>query len=177
MQRLGDGSRTQMQRIPFPIPAGASTDNVPGLLTAQVAWLVHGGTLAKRVFTLWLLDSRIRSSSGTVLILSQARQAIARHISQLDQLLPVADEEADAPCRGIQVLLHDASRGFHDGNPTPEFFEALRRVCTSFAIACGSASETAMVAERVDLAAVLASWAAASRAVLSEIDAQHPVAA
>lgn len=168
-----------MSLTPFPSLAGASNGSVPGLLVSQLTWLMNGGVAARRVFTRWLLELPAPASPGTLLILSQARQVTARHVSQLEQLLACPDEDADDSigCRGIDVLLREGESEFDHGNPTADFFGTLHRTFASFAIACGSAAETAMVIDRLDLAAVLASWAAAARGLQEEIEAQHPVAA
>lgn len=168
-----------MSLIPFPSLAGASSGTVPGLLVSQLTWLMNGGFAARRVFTLWLLELPAPAPAGTLLILSQARQVTARHLSQLEQLvaMPAAETDDSIGCRGIDVLLREGESAFEHGNPTTDFFGTLHRTFASFAIACGSAAETAMVIERFDLAAVLASWAAAARGLQEEIEAQHPVAA
>lgn len=154
------------QTVDFrPEPAA---ENLLELFLQQLSWLTGGAQEAKRVFAQWLLASP-PPPSGPAAMLSQARQLAGRHLVQLEQLLsdlalPVGP---GMESRAIRAMLEEGDSCLQSSSPEPVRYAALlavvQRISTCFGTACASAGETAIVLGRVDLAAVLASWAAAWR--------------
>jgi hypothetical protein len=157
----------------LPVPASSSacppstvSDNLLELFLHQLSWLVAGGHDAKRAFTVWLLASP-PPPSGTAAVLSQARRITARHLAQLELLLSAwslpAAAAAPSALRGLFATGDDSSRPAPAIGQRAEQLATIQRVSGCFGPACASAAETAMVLGRVDIAVVLASWAAAWR--------------
>jgi hypothetical protein len=145
-----------------------TSDTLLELFLNQLSWLVGGAHEAKRVFTSWLLASP-PPPSGPALLLAQARRLTGRHLAQLEQLLegvalPIGTSD---PNHAIAALLDEGEACLRDGGTEAQRYAkllvSLQRISTCLGSACASAAETAMVLGRVDLAAVLASWAAAWR--------------
>lgn len=154
--------------LPATCSAPPAAENLLELFLQQLSWLTGGAQEAKRVFTLWLLTSP-PLPRGPAAMLSQARRLTGRHLVQLEQLLnglnlPVPP---GGESRAIHAMLEEAEACLRSSSPEPVRYAALlavvQRISTCFGTACASAGETAMVLGRVDLAAVLASWAAAWR--------------
>lgn len=151
-----------------PSTTSPAAENLLELFLQQLSWLTGGAQEAKRVFALWLLASP-PPRLGPAAMLSQARQLAGRHLVQLEQLLtgiPLPTTPG-LESRAIRAMLDEGDAYLRSGSPEPVRYAGLlavvQRISTCFATACASAGETAMVLGRVDLAAVLASWAAAWR--------------
>ena len=145
-----------------------AADNLLDLFLQQIAWLTSGAQEAKRTFAIWLLSSP-PPPSGPAAMLSQARRLTGRHLVQLEQLtegLSLA-LPTDAECRAISAMLEEGEACLRSSSPDAVRYAALlavvQRISTCFGTACASAGETAIVLGRVDIAAVLGSWAAAWR--------------
>lgn len=145
-----------------------SSDRLLELFLNQLSWILGGAQDAKRVFTAWLLASP-PPPVGPAAVLAQARRLTGRHLVQLDQLLeglsvPLDDANQNP---AIRALLQEGDAclcpGNHDSARFAVLLSVVQRISACFGTACASAAETAMVLGRVDLAAVLASWAAAWR--------------
>lgn len=120
----------------------------------------------------WLLELPSTAAARPILLLAQARQLTSRHLAQLEQLVPGADDAAPASHDGaIDAALDRGDRLLRSGYPPLTSLEALRDLAAVFSPACAAAAESALALNRIDLAAVLASWAAAWRRLQEQLDA------
>jgi hypothetical protein len=143
-----------------------ASENLLELFLDQLQWITQGAHEAKRVLTVWLLASP-PPPSGPAAALSQARRLTARHLVQLEQLIDGMPLARELQNEVIGTLLQDGEACLRSGRPEAvrysQLLTVLQRIASCFGTACASASESAIVLGRVDLAAVLTSWSAAWR--------------
>lgn len=153
---------------PRPGSAPSANQELFPVFLQQLSWLISGAHEAKRVLAAWLLTSP-PPPSPVASVLAQGRRMTARHLVQLDQLLEgiTLPSPATVQDQAIHAMLAQGNACLEGtGTESARYADlatVLHRVCSCFGTACASGGETAMVLGRVDIATVLASWAAAWR--------------